>query len=183
MTNHRFNHLYTLAEAAVVSGHVTPSERQLLFFLDDAFDQGLTFSAGLVLLRQENGTHRVMAGSRQFKSGRGSLFAQKGVGYLQQDAGTVTRQRISANRPAMGQVLQNLQTLAHNRMTLRTFDMGNEAYPAGIVLVTGIVQALFFWECPVSHRQPLQETEFKGLCAVKRAQHRAAQAVWWKTLW
>jgi hypothetical protein len=44
----------------------------------------------------------------------------------------------------VGQVLQDLQALPHNRMTLHSFNIGDETDPAGVVLVSGIVQALLF---------------------------------------
>src|SRR5690606_10061817 len=64
------------------------------------------------------------------------------IGYLQQDAGAVTEQRIRADRPAVIEVGEYLQRLTDDRVRFDASDMGNETHTAGIVFVARIVEAL-----------------------------------------
>ena len=78
-------------------------------------------------------------------------FAQKAVGDLDQNTRTIAGQRIGANSPPVGQILQNLKPLPDYGMTLLTFDVRNKADTAGIMLIAGIIQALLFRKSPVTH--------------------------------
>ena len=69
------------------------------------------------------------------------LGAIEVVGDLDQDAGAVAHQAVGADRAAVVQVLEDLQTLGDDRVRLVAGDMGHEADAAGIVLVRRVVEA------------------------------------------
>ena len=51
-------------------------------------------------------------------------------------------ERVRAYGTSVREVLENQQTVVDDRMGLLALDMGNEAYPAGVMFVCGIVKAL-----------------------------------------
>ena len=59
------------------------------------------------------------------------------VGNLDQNAGAIAGFRIAAAGAAMRQVEQNLNSLADDVVTFLAADAGDEADPAGVVLVRG----------------------------------------------
>ena len=65
-----------------------------------------------------------------------------GVRHLDQDSRPVARQRVRADRAAMGQVLQDLQTLLDDPVALPVPDVDHESDPARIVLVAWVVEPL-----------------------------------------
>src|SRR5436305_9805951 len=83
-----------------------------------------------------------MANCRQRETSAATGAPQECIGYLDQDPGAVALQRVSAGSAAMREILQNLQRLRHDRVTLLSLDVGDEAQTARVVLVGRIVQAL-----------------------------------------
>src|SRR5205085_7015922 len=67
------------------------------------------------------------------------------IGELDEDAGTVAKQRVVSGRTAMGEVLQDLKTLSEDRVALLALDVRDESEAAGVVLVRRIVQSLPLW--------------------------------------
>ena len=128
-----------LAEARTVHRHIAPAQ-QLLAFGDDLFgDDLLARGTRGGIARQEQHPDPVLARGRQVDIAPAHLVAQELVGDLQQDTRAVAGQRIGADRAAMGQIFQDLQTLAHHVMALLALDMGHKAHPAGIALLARIV--------------------------------------------
>ena len=80
-------------------------------------------------------------GARQLDALRRHLGAVVVVGDLDQDAGAVAHQLVGADRAAVVQVLEDLQTLRDDRVRLAPGDVGDEADAAGVVLVGGRIQA------------------------------------------
>jgi hypothetical protein len=69
------------------------------------------------------------------------LLTEIGVGYLHQNARPITHQRVRADCAAVVEILENQKTLLHDLVALLALDVGDEADPAGIVLVRRIVEA------------------------------------------
>ncbi len=127
-----------------VDRDVAPAENDLPFATHRALDFLLAGEARGKFLRQEDHADAVVAGARQLHSLFFHFAAQESVGNLDQDAGTVTHQRIGADRAPVIQVFQDLQTLLDNVVTLLPLDVRNEADAAGVVFVGRVVQALPF---------------------------------------
>jgi hypothetical protein len=67
------------------------------------------------------------------------------VRHLDQDSGAIARARVSANRTPMGEVFQDLKTLANDLVTLPVLYVRYEADSASIVFISRIVESLFLW--------------------------------------
>ena len=94
-----------------VDRHVAPAEHDLAFGLDRALELLLAGEARGVLLRQEDHADAVFAGRRQLDALLRHLLAVEAVGDLDQDAGAVAHQLVGADRAAVVEVLEDLQTL------------------------------------------------------------------------
>ena len=130
------------AEAGAVDRHVAPAEQDLAFVLDRALDLVFAGEARRRFLGQEHHADAVLARRRQAHALRGHLLAEERVGNLDQDAGAVAGERIGADRAAMGEVAQDLQTLLDDRVAFLALDVRDEADAAGVVLVGGVVETL-----------------------------------------
>ena len=85
-----------------------------------------------------------MPGRRQFDALLAHLLAEEAVGDLHQHACTVAHQRIGPDGAAMGEVFEHEQTVFNDLVRLHALHLGDEADAAGIVLVSGVVEALGF---------------------------------------
>jgi hypothetical protein len=74
----------------------------------------------------------------------GHFFAVQRVRQLDQDAGAVAHQLVSAHCAPMVQIFENFQTLLNNRMAFMPLDVGHKTDATGIVLVRTGVQTVFF---------------------------------------
>ena len=126
----------------VIDRHITPAKQNLTFVLDRTLDFLYAGMARSCFLRQEDHADAVLAIRRQFDALPGHLFAIELVRNLDQDAGTVTLQRVGANGAAVIQILQDQQTLLDDAMILLAFDMGDKTHAASVVLVGRVVQTL-----------------------------------------
>src|SRR5690606_5336284 len=131
-----------LAEPVERRGHVAPADQALAFLGDELLELAADELARFVALRQEAHRHRVVARGRKRQALAFGPAAIERIGYLQQDAGAVTEQRIRADRPAVIEVGEYLQRLTDDRVRFDASDMGNETHTAGIVFVARIVEAL-----------------------------------------
>jgi hypothetical protein len=94
-----------------------------------------------VLLGQEHHADAILTRRGQLDALRRHLGTKVVVGDLDQDAGAVAHQRVGADRAAVVQVLENLQTLRDDRVRLASGDVGDETDAAGIVLVRRRIQS------------------------------------------
>jgi hypothetical protein len=97
-----------VAEAAVVGGHVAPTEQDLPFACSGLGDRALAARAQSSLPGQEHGAAGIVPRRRQLDAQIRALRAQEPVGGLDQDAGAVTGQRIGTDRTAVVQIDQDL---------------------------------------------------------------------------
>ncbi len=78
---------------------------------------------------------------------------KKASGNLDQDAGTVAHQRISADGTPVIQVFQDQQALLNDGMALLTLNVGDETDATGVVFVGRVVQTLpsVCWHSRIHH--------------------------------
>ena len=122
-----------------IDRHVTPAQEHLAFSLDrtlDFLDTGVTRCC---FLRQENHADTIFAERRQFDTVLGHFLTIKLIWNLNQDAGTVTLQRVGTHGTSMIEVLQDQQTLLDDTMAFLPLEMGHKAYTTSIVLVGWVV--------------------------------------------
>ncbi len=142
LPDHRLDLLDRFAQHRVVHRHVAPAEQDLALGPHRALDLLLAGHARSALLRQEDHADAVLALGRQGHALPGHFLAEEAIGNLEQEAGAVARLGVGADRAAMGQILENLQTLQHDLVALLILDVGDEADAAGVVFVGGVVQTL-----------------------------------------
>ena len=128
---------------AGIGGHIAPAEQHLAFDFDEMLELFDDDFARLGFARQKTHRHRIFAGLGQNHAGALGPFAQQRIGNLDQDAGAVAHQRVGAHRAAMVEIDQKLQALADDAVGFLAFDIGDKAHAAGIMLMPGIVEALF----------------------------------------
>ncbi len=151
LADDRLAGLDALAQAAIVDGHVAPAEQLLPLGRDGAGDLVLARGAGPGIAREEDHPHAVLADVGQLDADLGALPAEERVRDLDEDARAVALQRIRAGRPAVGEVGEDAQALRDDLVALLVLDVGDEAEPAGVVLVAWIVEALAWWRRGVVH--------------------------------
>jgi hypothetical protein len=92
--------------------------------------------------RKEDHADTVLPGRRKCEAQFGALAGEELVRDLDQYAGAVTGFRIAAARSPVRQIDQHLYALDDNIVRFLTFNVGDEADTAGVVLMAGIVQSL-----------------------------------------
>ena len=131
-----------LAQPRIVDRHVAPAEHMLAFRPDELFDDTDAVRPRPVVARQEQHADAVIARLGQIDADVGADRAQMGIRHLDQDSRPVARQRVRADRAAVGQVLQNLQALLDDPVALPVPYVDDESDPARIVLVARVVEPL-----------------------------------------
>ena len=129
-------------EAGIVRRHVAPAEQLQPLRLDDALDHGLAIDALRAIARHEHVADGVMAGLGQLDPERSRDLLQECVRDLHQDTGAVTGQRVGARRPAMGEVLQDLDAMLDDLVARPPLEVGYEADATGVVLALRIIESL-----------------------------------------
>ncbi len=141
LPDHRGVGLDAVTERRGIDRHVAPSEQALPLGGDKAGDHGFADPTGLDVTRQEHHSDAVMAGLWELQLEPLGLGSKQPVGQLNEDAGAVARKRIGADRAPMGEVMEYVDPIQENAMTLAIFDVRNEADAAGIMLVARIVKS------------------------------------------
>ena len=142
LPDHRLYFLHGFPEPRIVAGHVAPAEQYLAFLLDRAFNLVFAGESRCRLLGQKHHPDAILARWRKDDVPAGHFFAQECVRNLQQDAGTVTRERIGADGAAMRQILEYLQPLLDDRVGFLALDMGNEPDATSVVFVGRVIKPL-----------------------------------------
>ena len=93
------------------------------------------------IARQEHHADAVGARLGQLEIEALRLGAEQPIRELNQETSTVARQRVSAHRPAMREVVQNLDALGQNPVTFPVLDIRNKADTTGIMLIARIVES------------------------------------------
>ena len=100
-----------VAERRGIDRHIAPAQERLALGGDEMRDHLFAGAAGLRIARQEHHADAIGAGLGQLEVEALGLGAEQPVGKLDQDAGAVARQRVGADRPAMREIVQNLDAL------------------------------------------------------------------------
>ena len=92
--------------------------------------------------RQKRHADAVGARLGEFKTEGGTLTREKLMRNLEENSGAVSGLGIASASAAMRQVEQHLNSLADDVVTFAAADVGHKAYPAGFMLLRGMIQAL-----------------------------------------
>ncbi len=83
-----------------------------------------------------------MARWRQGKTKTRGLLAEKTVRNLNQHPGAIARGQVTAHGTPVQQVLQHFNAVGHNLVRCDAVNVGQEANPAIVMLIPGIIQPL-----------------------------------------
>src|SRR5260370_35154199 len=155
LADHRLYRADALAQNRIVDRHVAPAEKALALGGDEMRQRLLARAARPYIARQEHHADAVFARRRQGKAQALRLGAKQLGGELQQDAGTVARQRVGAHGAAMRQIEQDADAVGDDAVALAVLDMGDEADAARIVLVAWVVETLRRSFPRATHTSPL----------------------------
>ncbi len=142
LAHHRLELDRRLREIRVVDRHVAPAEQRLALVLDRALDLVLAGDARGGIARQEYHADAVLARGRKLHALLRHFLAKEPVRDLDEQSGAVGELRVPAHRAAVAEVLQHRQPLLDDGVRLLALDVRDEAYAAGVVLVSGVVQPL-----------------------------------------
>ena len=142
LAHERFGRQHALAQSGIVDRHVAPAEDVLAFGFDKLLDHPDAGRPRPFGLGHEHHADGVFARFRKRDSDIAAHRAQMGVGHLDENARAVAGQRVGADRAAMRQVLENLQTLVDDPVALAVLDVHDAADPARIVFVARVVEPL-----------------------------------------
>jgi hypothetical protein len=130
----------TLPETAVVGRNRPPAEKTHSVIGDDLLGQPFAAAPLLPDTRQIQHADGILAGLGDGGKILGAFVPEELMGNLQQDSGAVATIRVAADRSAMLDIGQYIQSLTYQKMTALPFDVGHEADPAGFVLIPGVVK-------------------------------------------
>ncbi len=97
----------------------------------------------LAVRRQEHHPHPIVPWLRQLQANPITGMLQKRMRDLQQDTGPITGIVLTPAGATMVQVLQHRESLLHDLVRLLTLNVHDKADTTGIVLIAGVVEALF----------------------------------------
>ena len=144
LAHERLGRLDALAQTGVVDGNVAPAEHLLSFGLDNAFDDPFAVRPGPGGLGHEQHPDAIFARRRQLDADIPASRPQMFVGHLDENAGAIASARVSPDRTPVGEVFQDLQTLADYLVTLSVLYVRDKADSASVVLIARVVESLFF---------------------------------------
>jgi hypothetical protein len=132
---------------AVVHGNIPPSKQQLSFFLGNALNNLLTSFPLTWIPWKKDHTDPILTRRWEPDTELPTLLAEELMGHLEENAGPISRFRISSTGSAMAQIDQDLKSLHHNIMGLASLDVGDDSHPTAIMLVLWVVKTLFNQWC------------------------------------
>ncbi len=125
-------------QATRLDGDVAPAQQTEPLVVAGGGGERLAVGPRRIVLGKEGHTHRVRARRGQ---GKRHLAAQEGVGELDEDAGSVAAQRITADGAAVTQVAECLEPRADDPVRALAMKRGHEGDAAAIVVQAWIVEA------------------------------------------
>ena len=130
------------AQGSRIGGQVAPAEQHLPMLRNHLGGEVHHLAAQPRVRRQEAHAYAVGTRLRQLQTALPGQDSQRGVGNLQQRAGTVPRIRLGAAGAAMVQVREHVEGLVEQLAGLAAVHVDDEPDPARLVLIRGMVQPL-----------------------------------------
>ncbi len=139
LADDRLGREHALAQDAVVHRDIAPAQDPVPTLGQMSADDRLHLVTGVCLLGKEDVTHAVLTGGGQSEAHH---RAEKGIGNLDQDTGTVPCLRIGADRAPVSKTLEDLQPLPDDLAALAVLDVADEADAAGVTFVSRVIESL-----------------------------------------
>ena len=134
------------ADRIALDRHIAPAEQACAFLLDDLAEERFTLLPRRRTGRQKHQPDAVLAGTGQVDAGITGCAPQEFVRHLKQNSGAVPRARIATLRAAVREIFEDLQTLTDDVVRFLALDVDDKADPAGIFLVSRVVEPLLRWK-------------------------------------
>ena len=131
-----------LAQVVRVDGHLAPKEQRHAGLGAALLKHAAGILYALVVLREEQHGHAIVALCRQNLAALLGLFTEKVMRNLEQDAGAVAGVLLESRTAAVLQVDQNGQCVIQNLVMALTVDIGKRADATCIVVEFGAIKAL-----------------------------------------
>ena len=131
-----------LAQVVRVDRYLTPKEQRNAGFGAALLKHAAGILYALVVLRKEQHGHAIVALCRQNLAALLSLFTEKVMRNLEQDASAVASVLLESRAAAVLQVDQNGQCIVQNLVMALTVDIGERADATRIVVEFGAIKAL-----------------------------------------
>ena len=131
-----------LAQIVRVDRHLAPKKQRHAGLGAALLKHATGILYALVVLREEQHGHAIVALCRQNLAALLSLFAEKVMRNLKQDAGAVAGVLLKSRAAAVLQVDQNGQRIVQNLVMALTVDIGKRADATRIVIEFGAIKAL-----------------------------------------
>ena len=131
-----------LAQVVRVDRHLAPKEQRHAGLGAALLKHATGILYALVVLREEQHGHAIVALCRQNLAALLSLFAEKVMRNLKQDAGAVAGVLLESRAAAVLQVDQNGQCIVQNLVMALAVDIGKRADATRIVIEFGAIKAL-----------------------------------------
>ena len=131
-----------LAQVVRVDGHLAPKEQRHAGLGAALLKHATGVLYSLVVLREEQHGHAIVALCRQNLTALLSLFTEKVMRNLEQDASAVAGVLLESRTTAVLQVNQNGQCIVQNLVMALTVDIGKRADATCIVVEFGAIKAL-----------------------------------------
>ena len=131
-----------LAQVVRVDGHLAPKEQRHAGLGAALLKHAAGILYALVVLREEQHCHAIVALCRQNLAALLSLFTEKVMRNLEQDASAVAGVLLESRAAAVLQVDQNGQCIVQNLVMALTVDIGKRADATCIVVEFGAIKAL-----------------------------------------
>ena len=131
-----------LAQVVRVDGHLAPKEQRHAGLGAALLKHATGILYALVVLREEQHGHAIVALCRQNLAALLSLFTEKVMRNLEQDSGAVAGVLLESGAAAVLQVDQNGQCVVQDLVMALTVDIGKRADATCIVVEFGAIKAL-----------------------------------------
>ena len=130
-----------------IDGNIAPEEQRDAFFDAAIFEDAHGLSDAVFIGGEEEHGHAVIALIGQQAAALLRFLAEETVWDLQQDAGTIARVALKANAAAVLQVHEHGKRIVHHLVGAYTFDVGERADAARIVLERAAIHARLWCGC------------------------------------
>ena len=141
LLHHRLDRLHPLADHRIVDRHVAPSENRLALCGHSLLNDFAHLPAGGRMTRHKELSDCVVAWLGQVEPELRAFRRKEAVGDLRQDAASVAKRRVGADRAPVVEIDQDLQALFENVMRLPVLHVRHEADAARIVFLRRVVEA------------------------------------------
>lgn len=151
LAHERFSREGCWSNHGVIRWDVAPAEDFLSLFANHFFKNAFAAFSGSFIFRQEDISDAISSGKWQVDAAFEAFTGEKIVRRLNQDTGAIAGVLFAAACSTVFKVFKNLKCLFDDVVGFTVLEVHNKAHPAGIVLVSRIVQSLFLWKTLICH--------------------------------